>query len=108
MKYFSARLMTKNFPILGKKKKHSKKGPRGGGREVSKHIGKINYGRWVNCNYLAPSSWRQNVMQTVICMLCRGGKRQITLSRKGDRKGLSFESQDSPGVFSSLSSQIPD
>lgn len=41
---------------------------------MNKHIGKINYGPWVNCNYLAPNGWRQNAMQTVICMLPRGGK----------------------------------
>ena len=103
IKYFSARLMTKNFPTL--EKKYSKKGPRGGGREMNKHIGKINYGQWVDCNYLAPNGLRQNVMQMVICMPPCGGKKQIILSGRAKRGGLSFESKDPPGTFSSLYSQ---
>lgn len=82
MLYFSARLMTRNFPIL-EKRIVQERSQKGGNEE--KHIGKIKYGQWINCNYLVPGSWNQNAMQMVICMLNYREKRQVLYL--GGKKG---------------------
>ena len=99
MLYCSARLMTRNFPILEKRiiQERSQKG-----RNEEKHIGKIKYGQWINCNYLVPGSLSQNAMQMVICMLNYREKRQVLYLGGGKMKNIYFESKDSLGKFLSI------
>ena len=70
------------FPIL-EKRIVQERSQKGGNEE--KHIGKIKYGQWINCNYLVPGSLNQNAMQMVICMLNYREKRQVLYL--GGKKG---------------------